>query len=585
MNISIKLHNKLQNQKEELSDIYKIDTNKDGFKIIYKNNRAIHSKYNIENECKRALENINKNKNLIIIYGYGLGYILKYLLENINNYFNDESIKDLKIVIVVEDAAIFKYSYYNIYSTNKENIFFIDSEDDIEYVNKIIDYKNINGINLVMLPSLTKEEKDNANIFYTNILNNMEKELSNILTNMYFENIWTKNIIFNSEYISKSSDVSILKDAFKDFKALLICPGPTLEYSIKKIKNNRESFIVICVDTAYSVLCKNNIIPDFVVTVDGGFFNSLDFIYESANFPYLIMDIACNKIIPKRLENKTNLIRFSSNENLELIKYINEYTNISTLNTSSTVASTMIDFAYYAGFKDVLLIGFDNSYPFYQRHIKHTLSYEYMINKTNKIKTFESYYFNTIKNNTNIDVYPPTEFIFENQIEYFKSFKDKYKNMNIKRLTYDAVKIEYIEEGNIDDFVFDRNIALNIASKRYKENDKTNIKEAYNKLKTILEEFKIKILDIYNEAKNNNDEEKINNIYDTSIKTIKTYQEKANILKTILSSTMMMSNRANSTKRNKLIFLLTETLSNVTYFLSRIDIAIKNYKNINFDKI
>ena len=575
MNISIKLHNKLQQQKEELSDIYKIDVNKDGLKIIYKNNRAIHSKYNIENECKRALENINKNKNLIIIYGYGLGYILKYLLENINNYFNDEIIKDLKIVIVVEDAAIFKYSYYNIYSTNKENIFFIDSEDDIEYINKIIDYKNINGINLVMLPSLTKEEKDNANIFYTNILNNMEKELSNILTNMYFENIWTKNIIFNSEYISKSSDVSILKDAFKDFKALLICPGPTLEYSIKKIKNNRESFIVICVDTAYSVLCKNNIIPDFVVTVDGGFFNSLDFIYESADFPYLIMDIACNKIIPKRLENKTNIIRFSSNENLELIKYINDYTAISALNTSSTVASTMIDFAYYTGFKDVLLIGFDNSYPFYQRHIKHTLSYEYMINKTNKIKTFESYYFNTIKNNTKIDVYPPTEFVFENQIEYFKSFKDKYKNMNIKRLTYDAVKIEYIEEGNIDDFVFDRNMALNIADKKYKENDKTNIKEAFNKLKTILEEFKIEILNIYNEAKNNNDEEKINNIYDTSIKTIKTYQEKANILKTILSSTMMMSNRANSTKRNKLIFLLTETLSNVTYFLSRINIAIK----------
>ncbi|WP_288684810.1 6-hydroxymethylpterin diphosphokinase MptE-like protein [uncultured Brachyspira sp.] len=575
MNISIKLHNKLQQQKEELSDIYKIDVNKDGLKIIYKNNRAIHSKYNIENECKRALENINKNKNLIIIYGYGLGYILKYLLENINNYFNDEIIKDLKIVIVVEDADIFKYSYYNIYSTNKENIFFIDSEDDIEYINKIIDYKNINGINLVMLPSLTKEEKDNANIFYTNILNNMEKELSNILTNMYFENIWTKNIIFNSEYISKSSDVSILKDAFKDFKALLICPGPTLEYSIKKIKNNRESFIVICVDTAYSVLCKNNIIPDFVVTVDGGFFNSLDFIYESTDFPYLIMDIACNKIIPKRLENKTNIIRFSSNENLELIKYINDYTAISALNTSSTVASTMIDFAYYTGFKDVLLIGFDNSYPFYQRHIKHTLSYEYMINKTNKIKTFESYYFNTIKNNTNIDVYPPTEFVFENQIEYFKSFKDKYKNMNIKRLTYDAVKIEYIEEGNIDDFVFDRNMALNIADKKYKENDKTNIKEAFNKLKTILEEFKIEILNIYNEAKNNNDEEKINNIYDTSIKTIKTYQEKANILKTILSSTMMMSNRANSTKRNKLIFLLTETLSNVTYFLSRINIAIK----------
>ena len=33
MNISMKLYNKLQ--KEELSDIYKIDTNKDGLKIIF----------------------------------------------------------------------------------------------------------------------------------------------------------------------------------------------------------------------------------------------------------------------------------------------------------------------------------------------------------------------------------------------------------------------------------------------------------------------------------------------------------------------------------------------------------------------
>ena len=147
--------------------------------------------------------------------------------------------------------------------------------------------------------------------------------------------------------------------------------------------------------------------------------------------------------------------------------------------------------------------------------------------------------------------------------------------MNIKRLTYDAVKIEYIEEGNIDDFVFDRNMALKITEEKYKENDKANIKEAYNKLKTVLEEFKIKMLDIYNETKNTNDEEKINSIYEDSIKIIKDYQEKANILKTILSSTMMMTNRANSTKRNKLIFLLTETLSNVTYFLSRIDISIK----------
>ena len=433
MNISVKLHNAINkdfdlldlNNKENSKLNYKIEKNKNGLTIAYKNNRAVHSKYNIENECKMALDKINKNKNLLIIYGYGLGYIVKYLTENINEYFNQKILESLKIIVIVEDTIFFKYSYYNIFNTERENIFFIHAEDDMDYINKIIDYKIVNGVSLVLLPSLTKEEKDNANKLYGEILNNIEREFSNIWTNLYFENIWTKNIIFNSEYINKSSDISIFKNAFNGFNALLVCPGPTLINHIEKIKENRENLIIICVDTSYSVLCKHGIIPDFVITVDGGFFNSLDFVYENKKFPYLIMDIACNKIIPKIISDKTNIIRFSSTSDLGIVEYLKKITNISSLTTSNTVATTMIDFAYYTGFDKVLLIGFDNSYPYYQRHIRHALSYEYMINKTNKLKTMESYYFDAIKNNSNINFYPPTEFIFESQIEYFKELKNK----------------------------------------------------------------------------------------------------------------------------------------------------------------
>ena len=64
MNISVKLHNALNNDLNNKKSEYKIEKNTDGFIIAYKNNRAVHSKYNIENECKRALEKINKNNNL-----------------------------------------------------------------------------------------------------------------------------------------------------------------------------------------------------------------------------------------------------------------------------------------------------------------------------------------------------------------------------------------------------------------------------------------------------------------------------------------------------------------------------------------
>lgn len=573
MNISVKLHNAINNDLNSLdlnkeNGEYKIEKNAYGLTIAYKNNRAVHSKYNIENECKMALGKINKNKNLLIIYGYGLGYIVKYLIENINEYFNEKTLESLKIIVIVEDTALFKYSYYNIFNTEKENIFFIHGEDNIDYINKIIDYKKVNGVSLVSLPSLTKEEKDKANKLYGEILNNIEREFSNIWTNLYFENIWTKNIIFNSEYINKSPDISVFKNAFKSFKALLICPGPTLINYIEKIKNNRENLIIICVDTSYSVLCKHGIIPDFVITVDGGFFNSLDFVYEEKNFPYLIMDIACNKIIPKIICDKTNIIRFSSTSDLGIVEYLKRQINISSLTTSNTVATTMIDFAYYTSFDKVLLIGFDNSYPYYQRHIKHALSYEYMINKTNKLKTMESHYFEAIKNNSNINVYPPTEFIFENQIKYFKELKNKYSKMFIGRVKSDAIDINSFEEDIIENFLEDnaREKVLNISEKLYRKENSNNIKEAYIELKNILEEFRNIILS-YNKSNEKS--------YNEITNTIKEYQKKAPILKNILSAAIVMSERGDNDIKERFNFLLSESLKNVNYFLTRIDIVIK----------
>ena len=564
MNISVKLHNALNNDLNNKKSEYKIEKNTDGFIIAYKNNRAVHSKYNIENECKRALEKINKNENLLIIYGYGLGYIIKYLIENIENYFDKKILESLKIIVVVEDDYLFKYSYYNIFNTDKKNIFFIHTEDNVDYINKIVDYKNINGVSLVLLPSLTKEEKYKANKFYEEILNNIEKEFSNIWTNLYFENIWTKNIILNSEYINKSSDISVFKNAFNGFNALLICPGPTLINYIEKIKTHRKNLIIICVDTSYSVLCKNGIIPDFIITVDGGFFNSLDFVCENKKFPYLVMDIACNKIIPKIIYDRTKIIRFTSTDNLGIVEYLKKFIDLSSLTTSSTVATTMIDFAYYTNFDKVLLIGFDNSYPYYQRHIKHALSYEYMINKTSKLKTMESYYFDSIKNNSNINVYPPTEFIFENQIEYFKELKNKYLKMFIGRIKSDAIDINSFKEDIIENFLEDkaREKVLNIAEKLYKMDKKCDIKKAYIELKNILEEFRNILI---NYKKND---------YNEIINIIEKYKEKAPILKNILSAVIIMSERVEADIKKRLDFLISESLKNINYFLTRISIII-----------
>ena len=276
------------------------------------------------------------------------------------------------------------------------------------------------------------------------------------------------------------------------------------------------------------------------------------------------MDIACHKIIPKIIYDRTKIIRFTSTDNLGIVEYLKKFTYLSSLTTSSTVATTMIDFAYYTNFDKVLLIGFDNSYPYYQRHIKHALSYEYMINKTSKLKTMESYYFDAIKNNSNVNVYPPTEFIFENQIEYFKELKNKYSKMCIGRIKSDAIDINSFKEDIIENFLEDkaREKVLNIAEKLYKIDKKGYIKKAYIELKNILEEFRNILI---NYKKNN---------YNEIINIIEKYKEKAPILKNILSAVIIMSEKVEADIKKRLDFLISESLKNVNYFLTRINIII-----------
>ena len=80
-----------------------------------------------------------------------------------------------------------------------------------------------------------------------------------------------------------------------------------------------------------------------------------------------------------------------------------------------------------------------------------------------------------------------------------------------------------------------------------------------------MEEFRNIILN-YNKNENKD--------YNEITNTIKEYQKKAPILKNILSAALIMSERGESDIKEKVNFLLSESLKNANYFLTRIDIII-----------
>ena len=582
INISKKLHNKLQSQSGELTSAYSIVYKDDGSFIATKNGRAIHSKYNVEKECENSLRALkNTAKNVIIFSGFGLGAIVKYLCENKAIYL--EGKKDLKIIVIINDIELFNYVYHKTdtnYLTNL-NIFFFDSSDSYESILSILDINKVRGVELISLPSLTKEEKESTREFYSFFCKSIEVAFSDILTKMHFETIWTKNILLNSPILAESKDISNFKLIFNNQKAILVCAGPTLQNSLEYIKTNKNDLIIIAIDTAYSILAKNNIVPHFILSADAGIFNAYDFIYEQSEFPYLVMDLILNEKVIDIIPKTTRIITFSSTDSLDIIKTLKELENIKidSLFMSNTIATAMIDFASYLGLTEVLLVGFDNSYPFYYRHVKHALSYEYHINETNKLNTIESYYFNSIKQRSNIENYPPVDFVFENQLKYFSTLNERYEDMKIKRITDEAIKIDSIEEGNINSFL-DKNIyknAMDLIDKYYDKNNnqdkniKISIKNLYSDMSDNLDLLKKDATDIYNNLITKKENDEI--IADYNIKThklIEEYTKKIPILSNILSSPIILSQRTKASTFEKTVFILSEIIKNSNYFCTRI---------------
>ena len=136
--------------------------------------------------------------------------------------------------------------------------------------------------------------------------------------------------------------------------------------------------------------------------------------------------------------------------------------------------------------------------------------------------------------------------------------------MFIGRIKSDAIDINSFKEDIIENFLEDkaREKVLNIAEKLYKMDKKCDIKKAYIELKNILEEFRNILI---NYKKND---------YNEIINIIEKYKEKAPILKNILSAVIIMSERVEADIKKRLDFLISESLKNINYFLTRISIII-----------
>ncbi|WP_336046888.1 motility associated factor glycosyltransferase family protein [Solibacillus ferritrahens] len=247
------------------------EISKVGTETVKVNGFYLHSKYNPLREAEQIAKQEYKPHHLHIVFGYGLGYIVDALIKEF--HFN-EPILLIDPLMDHNYIDVFNPTYNRFYSAKANDIAKI-----IDMVDKLSTYStNVHIITSINYDKLFPLELKNV---LEIVKNNHYKQGSNIATAKHFAVAWQKNLLLNTNNILSDFTLGKLE---KEYTApvVIAAGGPSLTKQLSLLKEYRNKIILICAGSTINALIANNIMPDYIVSVDGGEPNARHF--ESLSF-------------------------------------------------------------------------------------------------------------------------------------------------------------------------------------------------------------------------------------------------------------------------------------------------------------
>ena len=132
--------------------------------------------------------------------------------------------------------------------------------------------------------------------------NTLEKCKTLIVTRQFFEKKW---LINSCNFVSFAKN--FVDSPIKSGLPVVVCAsGPSLKPGLKILKEKRNSVFIICLSSSTSVLLKNQIIPDLVLSTDGGYWAG-QHLKQLYSYPDIPVAVSSESFIPKKIL-KTNPI-------------------------------------------------------------------------------------------------------------------------------------------------------------------------------------------------------------------------------------------------------------------------------------
>jgi len=256
------LANKIRNHDISSAPIQLLNADSGDVNLIY-NGIPVHSTQNPQQEAILEFNTLNSTaKNqVIIIFGLGLGYLFKRLFISTSS----------KIIIYEPDMDILRFTLEAVDFSSElsdERVRVTNTLSElIEAMGDLYFYKNT--VSFKGLPSVHHLYPKELEEFKKEINNIIEMQQGNYVTIFANSYLWLYNGLHNTKNFINNHNVDVLRNVFKDKPAIIVSPGPSIDQTIDKIKENENKAVIFAVNHAYRVLKEAGITPDFVVFTDG----------------------------------------------------------------------------------------------------------------------------------------------------------------------------------------------------------------------------------------------------------------------------------------------------------------------------
>lgn len=231
---------------------------KTGDETLKINNMLIHSKYNPRREAEQICQKKINNSQLNIVFGIGNGFLY--------DAFLNAGISKDKVLFIepLEQLKKNRYTLYSvIYGHNAQEI-------ELEITERLINFSN--EVNIICTPNYDKIFAEEYVELLKLIKGIQNKNTIYKNTIMKFADLWQENIIRNMLYSYYSSNLSDLEKSLSK-PVVVASGGPSLTKQIPLLKKIRPFVLLIASGSTIHTLLKNEIEPDYIISIDGGMVN------------------------------------------------------------------------------------------------------------------------------------------------------------------------------------------------------------------------------------------------------------------------------------------------------------------------